>query len=123
MRLTELEPRFLRYEKKPDPDPAYAHIVRELFPFVDKIEDAQGVKFLCPVCFKANGGSVGTHAIICWSSSRGIPDDVRPKPGRWRLVGSGLHDLSLMEEPGKSRSVLLLGGCGAHFFVTNGEIT
>lgn len=123
MKLADLEPRFLRYEKRPDPDPAYSGIVREFYPFVEKIEDAQGVEFLCPVCFKANGGPAGTHAVICWSSSRGIPDDVRPAPGRWRLVGTGLNDLSLMEEPGKTRSVQVLGDCKAHFYVTNGEVT
>lgn len=114
MRLTELAPQFLRYEKRAD---------GVFLPYVDRIEEAQGISFLCPVCFAKNGGPVGTHGVICWSSSRGVPDDATPGPGRWRLEGTGYGDLSLMEEPGKSRSVLLMGGCGWHGFVTAGEVT
>lgn len=145
MRLTDLDPQFLRYEvrikehefHKDDgymSQPGHAHTdacwekrtgPSVYMPYADKIEDAQGVEFLCPKCFAANGNSSrGTHGVICWSSSRGVPDDATPGPGRWRLVGTGYHDLSLMEEPGKSRSVLLTGdGCKWHGFVTNGEIT
>ena len=139
-KLTDLEPRFLRYEERLDtwtvvdrqPDRAKGetcesvphHQVTEMrafWPFVDSIEMAQGVEFLCPKCFAANGGPVGTHAVVCWSSSRGVPDKATPGPGRWRLVGTSFADLSLMEEPGKSRSVLLEGGCTWHGFVTNGD--
>ena len=140
MKLIELSPRFLRYEKRLDtwtevdrqPSPGETsesvphHVVtamRAFWPFANGIEDAMGIEFLCPKCFSANNGPVGTHVVICWSSSRGVPDDATPGPGRWRLVGTGYHDLSLMEEPGKSRSVLLLGGCAWHGFVTNGEVT
>ncbi|MDE2470651.1 MAG: hypothetical protein KGL35_18385 [Bradyrhizobium sp.] len=88
---------------------------------VDSIAEAQGVMFLCPLCYAANNGSRGTHSVICWSRSRGVPDDIDPKPGRWVLKGTGLDDLTLDGEAGQSRSVLLLGGCGWHGFVTNGE--
>jgi hypothetical protein len=114
MKLTELEPQFLRYEKT---------AASTVFHYVDRIDDAQGIRFLCPKCFQANAGKVGTHGVICWSSSRGVADDAQPGPGRWRLVGTGYGDLSLMEEPGKSRSVLLRGDCAWHGFVTNGEVT
>jgi hypothetical protein len=33
-----------------------------------------------------------------------------------------MDDITLEAEPGKSRSILLLGGCGAHFFITRGEV-
>lgn len=78
---------------------------------------ADGVMFLCPVCFRTNGGPVGTHSVICWSPK--VPPDVDPKPGRWNLVGSSLADLSLVAG---SSSVALRGGCNAHFFVRAGEI-
>lgn len=113
MKLADLEPQFLRYNRRDDGT--------EFFDFVDAIGEAQGVEFLCPVCFQKNGGAVGTHAVICWSRSRGVPDDATPGPGRWRLDGTGYADLSLNEDPG-SRSVALKGGCSAHFFITNGEI-
>jgi hypothetical protein len=113
LKLTDLEPRFLRYEKRDDG--------REYFVPVETITEAQGIKFLCPICFQKNNGPVGTHGVICWSRSRGIADSVQPGPGRWRLDGVGLADLSLNEDPG-SRSIALKGGCDAHFYVTNGEI-
>ena len=73
--------------------------------------------------FAANGGEVGTHAVVCWSKSRGVPDKATPGPGRWLMRGTGYADLTLDAEPGKSRSVLLLGGCAWHGFVTNGDVT
>lgn len=84
---------------------------------VDAVEDADGVLFLCPRCFKANGGSVGTHAVLCWRPR--VPADVDPKPGRWEFQGTGLDDLTLVAG---SSSILLLGGCGAHFFIRGGAI-
>lgn len=140
MKLSELEPRFLRYEEHLDtwevvdrqPGPGEDcssvphHIVtamRAFWPFVEKIDDAQGIEFLCPKCFAANGGPVGTHAVVCWSRSRGVPDKAEPAPGRWLMRGTGFDDLTLDAEPGQTRSVLLLGGCAWHGFVTNGEVT
>ncbi len=111
LRLTDLEPRFLRYECRADG----VHHVE-----VDSIAEAQGLMFLCPKCYVANGGCVGTHRIICWSRSRGVPDDAKPGPGRWDLVGTGFDDLSLLAG---SSSVQLLGGCNWHGFVTGGEVT
>ena len=83
--------------------------------------EAQGVEFLCPKCYQENAGKVGTHMVICWSRSRGVPDDVSPGPGRWKMDGTGLENLTLNgEEPNGARSVLLTSGCGWHGFVTDG---
>jgi hypothetical protein len=86
---------------------------------VDDIAQADGVWFLCPKCFSANGNSdVGTHWVICWSPK--VPQTRNPVPGRWELRGTGLDDLSLVAG---SSSILLTGeGCGAHFWITKGEI-
>jgi hypothetical protein len=121
MRLTELEPHFL-------PLATPGELSSDGRPFswkeVDNIVEAQGIRFLCPVCFAANKGPVGTHQVICWSRSRGVPEDEKPGPGRWKLDGSGYDDLTLnADPPSGSRSVLLTGGCGAHFHVTAGEVT
>lgn len=116
MRLTDLDPQFLRYEKRAD-----GIFLR----YVTTIGEAQGVLFLCPKCFASNGGKIGTHGVICWSRSRGVPDDADPKPGRWSLHGTGYDDLTLnADPPGTARSVLLTGeGCQWHGFITNGEVT
>lgn len=106
MKLSELEPKFIA---KPDAD----GIMR----FMETISD--GLQFLCPVCFKANSGAVGTHSIICWQPH--VPQTVTPGPGRWKFKGTSFHDLTLVAG---SSSIFLTGpGCGAHFFIKNGEIT
>ena len=107
MKLTDLEAHFARITK-----PGH-------YETVDELADAHGVWMLCPKCFTANGGSVGTHWVLCWFSGRGVPDSEEPGPGRWSPQGTGLHDLTLVAG---SSSVLLTSGCRAHFFVRNGEI-
>lgn len=85
---------------------------------VETLAEADGVMFLCPKCWLANGGPVGTHSVICWHPR--VPQTWPPTPGRWEMHGTGLHDLTLVAG---SSSVLLLGGCAAHFFIENGQIT
>jgi hypothetical protein len=82
----------------------------------DSIASATGLLFLCPVCFKANHGQVGTHSVICWFRDRGVPDSATPGPGRWVPSGTGFDDLSL------SPSVNV-GNEHWHGFITNGEVT
>lgn len=113
MKLRDLDAKLIRYEQR---DGHEYHIE------VESIAQAQGVQFLCPACFRTNGGPIGTHAVICWSRSRGVPDAAQPGPGRWRLDGTGLKDLTLnAEQPGGARSVQLNGGCSWHGFVTDGD--
>lgn len=114
VRLLDLEPQFLRFE--------WSGVRGQGARYVEGIEEANGVSFLCPKCFVANSGPIGTHGVRCWSGSRGVPPEAVPGPGRWGLAGSGLHDLSLVPDvPGQAHSVQLLGGCRWHGFVTNGE--
>jgi hypothetical protein len=81
------------------------------------IETAQGIRFLCPVCFQKHG-EAGTHSVLCWFKGRGVPDGLSPGPGRWTPSGTGFADLTL------APSVNLSGpGCGWHGFLTNGMVT
>lgn len=105
MRLSELEAQFLKRDDS------------RHFRFVATLAEADGVEFLCPKCFQANGGPIGTHAVICWAPS--VPQDTSPTPGRWEMRGTCVDDLTLVAG---SSSVLLKGGCAAHFFVRNGAI-
>lgn len=95
---------------------------REILINVATLAEADGVGFLCPKCFAANNGPVGTHGVICWFEDK-VPDDAFPGPGRWNPVGTSLDDLTFV--PGKrSHSVLLTGeGCAWHGFVVNGDAT
>lgn len=114
MKLALLDARFVRYSESAEGVVTITH--------VPTIAAAQGIRFLCPKCFEQNSGPVGTHQVICWSRSRGVPDEARPQPGRWALEGSGLDDLTLnADPPGTARSIQLHGGCEWHGFVTNGE--
>jgi len=108
-KLTTLHAKFIRYDD--------GSLFRDA-----TFETAQGVIFLCPKCYAANNGPVGTHSVICWSRSRGVPDDARPHPGRWKMIGTSIEDLTLeADPPGSARSVALSGGCSWHGFVTNGD--
>jgi len=84
---------------------------------VDDIKQADGVLFLCPKCFSVNGGSKGTHWVLCWRPH--VPQTVKPIPGRWELLGTGYGDLSLRAG---SSSIQLEAGCRAHFFIEAGAI-
>jgi len=106
MRLIDLDPEFLTVD-----------IDTKIMTVVDDIQKAQGVNFLCPKCFVDNEGEVGTHRVICWNPS--VSQEVYPVPGRWEMSGVGFDDLTLKAG---SSSVLLTGGCAAHFFIIDGEI-
>jgi hypothetical protein len=91
---------------------------------VDTLAEAQGIWFLCPKCFAANGGAVGTHAIDVSFAGRGVADNQGShgrdgQPTRWAVSGTGFEDLTL------SPSIDLAGrdgkGCCWHGFVTHGE--
>lgn len=112
MRFLDLEPKFLRIV-----DPKTWSWEDESGRDVS-IADAQGIMFLCPKCFE--GSPIGVHSIICWFSGRGVSDAEEPGPGRWEPVGTGLADLTLRAG---SSSVLLRGGCNAHFLIRDGEVT
>lgn len=123
MKLAELDPQFLRREIRPCHEGAPGcnvvspHTDHEWHVYVDAIAEADGIMFACPVCLQANGGPAGTHYVICWRPR--VPADVAPKPGRWEFEGKGLDDLTLVAG---SSSILLRGGCNAHFWIRNGEI-
>lgn len=111
MRLTDLEPHLVtRTENGFLEHDDFADVVDGLF-------------FLCPACFAANGNSnVGTHSVLCWQPH--IPQDVNPVPGRWSIsVPPGQASYENVTLVAGSSSVWLQGSkCGAHFFVRAGAI-
>lgn len=104
MKLTDLEPEFLKAAS-----PQNFHIITD-------INQADGIMFLCPKCFIKNNGPAGTHSIQCWTPK--VTADYTHGP--WQLQGTGYSDITLIGQP--TSSVLLNGGCNAHFSVKNGEI-
>jgi hypothetical protein len=86
---------------------------------VDTLAEAQGVQFLCPVCYLAQSkdSRIGVHSVRVWFRDRGVSEREYPSPGRWHVEGTGLHDLTL------HASVQLLSGCKWHGFIKNGEVS
>ena len=116
MRLNELQAEFITSSEMGSAE-------TDVFPV--GIEEADGIFFLCPVCFVKNGGDVGTHGIICWRPR--VREGIDPGPGRWEFSGTGIGDLTLLPGPksGGRSSVDLSKGpatCGAHFSIKNGVI-
>jgi hypothetical protein len=85
---------------------------------VETMTAADGIMYLCPKCYTANGGPVGTHSVLNWFVGR-VPDDADPKPGRWVPAGTGIDDLTFVGPA--AASVLLTSGCGWHGFVRAGD--
>lgn len=108
MKLRDLEAEFIK------------HLGGGSFQAAGSLAEADGVCFLCPKCFVANGGAPGTHSVICWFVGR-VPADIRPGPGRWMPRGTGIDDLSFVPTPPKTPSVQLTSGCHWHGFVRDGE--
>jgi hypothetical protein len=106
VKLLELEPRLLKITAE------------DSWHEVESIAEADGICFLCPVCFVQNKGNVGTHSIICWKPH--VPQMQTPGPGRWELIGTSLADVTF--RAGSSSVFLTTAPCKAHFFVRNGEI-
>ena len=106
-KLRELEPKFLKIVSPSE------------YRFVDTLQEAQGISFLCPKCYAANKGPAGTHSVLCWFAGKGVPDELSPKPGRWVPQGTNFDDLTFVG-PGAA-SILLTGGCGWHGFIHEGE--
>ena len=130
MKLLDLQPHFVRYETRDEEgtfvreDGTHYQEVRPVHRArrVESLDDAQGVAFLCPLCFAANSGDVGTHWCEVSFENRGVLPDQgshgkEGKPTRWQVSGTGLTDLTTQP------SIQLEGGCAWHGFITNGEIT
>ena len=88
---------------------------RESYAPSNSLAEADGIWFLCPLCFKTNNGPVGTHQIRI--GFRGIAEpgtygyNKKGEPVLWKMSGTGLDDLVL------SPSIQLEGGCNWHGFV------
>ncbi len=137
MRLTELEPHFVIYEDRIEP---YSIIEgdestwrergcptkevtgpKQYVITIDTLDEAQGVWFLCPKCFITKKGKVRTHSCQVTFDGRRVAEHHGShgsdnRPTRWQAFGTGFDNLSV------SPSILLIGGCAWHGFITNGEI-
>lgn len=129
--LRELEGRLMRVEQRfeapyyPDgPANSHAEKVPRTY-YVPSPEgafaDAHLLFFLCPKCFEANHGRIGTHQVLVGFAARNVPAGTASvgKDGqdtRWIVSGTSLDDLVL------TPSIQLHGGCNWHGFVGSNGI-
>lgn len=132
--LIDLRPQFIYYEQKMDSwevidgDQETWRIrgcpvlkktgLREHRNFVSNILEAQGIIFLCPKCYQ----TVGCHYCEVTFANKSVPDCMgvhndRKEPVRWDVTGDSFTNLST------SPSVLVIGGCNWHGYITNGLVS
>jgi hypothetical protein len=137
MKLTELEPMFQRYEERMEQkefvvgnlatwkpgDPTERRIAPTFYYIpVATLAEADGIRFVCPLCFKNLGGRAGAHLVRVGFAGRSYSDQaaVHNKAGqavRWEVSGSGFDDLTI------TPSIQIDDGCGWHGHVIDGEVT
>lgn len=121
MRLIDLEPEwinatsdkaFYRFSDSHSHVTYFAHHDPEQS---EELAQAHGICFLCPVCFKKNGGAVGTEHVLIWFAARPVPADYEPKP-RWQVAGTSFEDLTISPS-------INVGPEHWHGWIRNGEVT
>jgi hypothetical protein len=85
--LTDLDPQWLVGVQ---PNGSYAIGAASLAP-----EQAQGVRFICPICAGNEGDETCIGHAICWFDGRGVPDGPFPSHVRWTALGASFDDLTL----------------------------
>ena len=115
MKLTELEPVFLKYWQREVDQTSYADTAAypgkrtlEGASHVETLEQADGIRFTCPKC--------GHHQVMVWFRQH-VPPHILPGPGRWDVYGKSFDDLSLHP------SIALNGACDWHGFIQKGDVT
>lgn len=105
MKLTELEPEFVR------------RLDDGRWETVPMLAEADGLEFTCPGC--------GGHDMLVWFVGK-VPNYALPGPGRWTPSGTGLEDLSLVPSINLARKLTAPTAdredCAWHGFITNGEV-
>jgi hypothetical protein len=84
MKLLDLNPSFIRYDD------------RGSWVVVNSIQEAQGISFDCPVC--RNHGVSVSFVDDTLPSRYGTYEKKTGKPMRWKVTGTGLHDMTIIGE-------------------------
>jgi hypothetical protein len=138
VRLSILEPNFVRYEDRIE---TWDRVIgdektwrergcpiepvtgpREHRITVPTLAEAQGIHFLCPKCYTENNGATGTHLVeVTFEGKGALPHQgihgSGGSPTRWNVSGTNFEDLST------TPSILCIGGCAWHGYITSGEVS
>jgi len=86
---------------------------------VGNFQEAQGILFTCPSCFRKNGNSdIGVHSVLVWFDGRNVPVEATPLP-RWKVSGTSIHNLSL--SPSINLATSEESRDEWHGYITNGQ--
>lgn len=126
--LRDLNPRFLRCDvgiadelhgqPGPEGEIQWGGFPVDVLTQVPTLADADGIQFLCPLCFLKNEGVVGTHRVAVYFQGRGAPPHIgknsEGQTARWEVMGNDFLDLTL------SPSIHIKSGCGWHGWIEHG---
>lgn len=115
MRLTELDPEFIRWEDRTEVVDGML-VTRAYLPSASSLADAQGILFDCPKC--------RNHSVQVAFAGRAVADHHGThasdgRPTRWQVSGSAFDDLTLTPSVDCTPSD---PNCW-HGHITNGEVT
>jgi hypothetical protein len=118
MKVTDLDPEFIRWEDRPTPPHINGGVgISTFLPTVNTLAEAHGIEIDCPKC--------KNHRIHIPFANRGLADHHSThssdgRPTRWNVVsGSGFNDLTLTPSIDCTPSN---PNCW-HGFITNGEVS
>lgn len=126
--LRSLEPQFIRCDigvadeshgrQGDDGEIQWGGFPVDLLIHVHTLSDADGIQFLCPLCFLKNNGPIGTHEVHVYFHGRGAPPHIglnsEGKTARWEVMGNDFLDLTL------SPSIWIKSGCQWHGYIRHG---
>lgn len=121
--LRQLEARFIAYreETKEEMFVRGVAVPAQMFMQVDTLQEAHGIRFICPKSFETHGGIIGSHYIQIYFAGSPVPDNLGINQNgtavRWNVSGTSLDDLSItpsIQEEGYH--------CGWHGFVGSGGV-
>jgi hypothetical protein len=116
--LRELEGQFIRYRQESAEEMFARGVAKPSFflEHVSALNEAHGIRFICPKSFAAHSGKVGAHSVQVYFAGSPVPADIgvnqKGDAVRWNASGTSLDDLSLSPSIQEQDSI-----CGWHGFV------
>jgi hypothetical protein len=116
--LRELGGQFIRYRQESAEEMFARGVAKPAFYLerVSALNEADGIRFVCPKSFAAHGGKVGAHSVQVYFAGSPVPANIGVNQNgdtvRWNVSGTSLDDLSLSPSIQEQDSI-----CGWHGFV------
>lgn len=116
--LMELGGQFIRFREESSDEMLARGVAKPTF-FLERVSalnEAHGIRFICPKSFAAHGGMAGAHSVQVYFAGSPVPNHIGVNKNgdavRWNVSGTSLDDLSLSPSIQEQDSI-----CGWHGFV------